>query len=275
MSEELLDTKIEIPEEGNVDVEKNTPPQEPAEPSVEDLARARGWKPKEEYNGEVGRWKSAEVFMALEEPIQKIEALARELKETKRANQMLMSHHLQVKDSEFKRAVEFLKQQKKAAFEAGDVDKILEVDEQIELVKDTQRQQRQAFQERPQPDNTGELHPDYLRWVEQNTWYNSDKDMREMADAIGLTYAQRNPNKTPVEVLDHVATQIKTKIFKDKFENPNRQKQTVESPTRSGSRTDTFEMSDEEKQVMNTFVKQGIMSKEDYIKELKVMRGIK
>jgi hypothetical protein len=275
MSEELLDTKIEIPEEGNVDVEKNTPPQEPAEPSVEDLARARGWKPKEEYNGEVGRWKSAEVFMALEEPIQKIEALARELKETKRANQMLMSHHLQVKDSEFKRAVEFLKQQKKAAFEAGDVDKILEVDEQIELVKDTQRQQRQAFQERPQPDNTGELHPDYLRWVEQNTWYNSDKDMREMADAIGLTYAQRNPNKTPVEVLDHVATQIKTKIFKDKFENPNRQKQTVESPTRSGSRTDTFEMSDEEKQVMNTFVKQGIMSKEDYTKELKVMRGIK
>ena len=34
-------------------------------------------------------------------------------------------------------------------------------------------------------------------------------------------------------------------------------------------------MSDEEKKVMNSFIRTNIMTKEEYIKELKAMRGVK
>jgi len=243
------------------------------EPTVEDLAREKGWRPKEEYNGDSGRWKSAEVFLALDEPIQKIEALAKELKEQKKANQMLLQHHQQVKQSEFKRAYEFLKVQKKEAFERGDVDRILELDEQLDLVKETQRQQA-AVRVAPQPE-TQEIHPAFKHWVDNNRWYESDPSMREVADALGLTHAQKNANKTPQEVLEFVTAQVK-RMYPEKFQNPKRsQGSGVETPTSSKGRTDSLELSEEERTVMNTFVRQGIMSKEDYLKELKAIKGIK
>lgn len=244
------------------------------EPTVEDLAREKGWRPKEEYNGDSGRWKSAEVFLALDEPIQKIEALAKELKEQKKANHMLLQHHQQVKESEFKRALEFLKLQKKDAFEKGDVDRILELDEQLDLVKETQRQQA-AVKAAPPPVDTQEIHPAFKRWVDNNRWYENDPSMREVADALGLTHAQKNTNKTPQEVLEFVTAQVK-RMYPEKFQNPKRsQGSGVETPTSSKAKADTLEMSEEERTVMNTFVRQGIMSKEDYLKELKAIKGIK
>lgn len=245
-------------------------------PSFEDLAREKGWRPKEEYNGEPSKWKSAEVFLALEEPIQKIEALAKELKEQKKASALLLQHHQQVKQSEFKRAYEFLKAQKKEAFEKGDVDKILEIDDQLEMVRETQKQQQQVEFQPQATQQTNEIHPDFKSWVDNNKWYETDSTMREMADAIGLTHAQKNTNKSPVEVLTFVTQQIK-KMYPDKFTNPNRQTGSgVESPARSSVKQDIgFELSDEEKSAMNTFVRQGIMSKEEYIKELKQIKGIK
>lgn len=272
MSEELA---VVVPEQTGAVVDTNAQPAEPQEPTVEDLAREKGWRPKEEYSGDAGRWKSAEVFLALDEPIQKIEALAKELKEQKKANQMLLQHHQQVKESEFKRAYEFLKSQKKQAFERGDVDRILELDEQLDLVKETQRQQTVIKQQAAVQEKSQELHPDFKRWVGNNAWYESDSTMRETADALGLTHAQKNQNKTPQEVLEFVSSQIK-RMYPEKFQNPKRlQGSGVETPTSSKQKADSIELTEEERTVMNSFVRQGIMSKEDYIKDLKAIRGIK
>lgn len=258
---------------GNVDLSvEGTPDAEVKQPQineVEELAKTKGWRPKEEFDGDKARWKSAEVFLALEEPISKIEALAKELKEQKKANQMLIEHHHKVKESEFNRALEFLKLQKKEAFEKGNVDKILELDEQIDLVKETQRSQKQAIQEQKiQP----EIHPDFQRWADTNKWYNNDNELRVTADSLGLAYAQLNPGKTPQEVLQHVEKEIK-RIYPEKFSNPKRTAPNgMESPTNSGDSNDKFELSEEQRRVMNTFVRSGIMTKEEYIKEL---RGLK
>lgn len=237
--------------------------------NLEDAAKSKGWKPKEEYEGDPTRWKSAEVFLALEEPIQKIEALAKELKEQKKANQMLIEHHHKVKESEFTRALEFLKLQKKEAFEKGNVDKILEIDEQIDLVKETQRNQKQAVQQKPEQP---EIHPDFQKWVNNNSWYSSDTELRVTADSIGLAYAQLNANKTPQEVLQHVEKEIR-RIYPDKFVNPKRNiPNGMETPNNSGESTDKFELTEEQRRVMNTFIRAGIMTKDEYIKEI---RGIK
>ena len=37
----------------------------------------------------------------------------------------------------------------------------------------------------------------------------------------------------------------------------------------------SFELTDDERRVMNTFIRTGVMSKEEYISEVKKMRGIK
>lgn len=239
--------------------------------SIEDTAREQGWRPKEEFDGDPAKWVSAETFVAKGELISRIEALGKKLKESERTMNMLKEHHAKVKDSEFKRAVDYLKSQKKLAYENGDVDKILEIDDKIAEVRDTQKAQK--AQEQAEVSN--EPHPDFTSWVSENKWYEKNSEMRADADTFGEAYARNNPSKTPQEVLEYVTKKIK-KAYPEEFENPNRNRPSgVEGGggTRQGVSRDTFTLTAEETQVMNTFVRNGVMSKEEYISQVKAMRG--
>ena len=98
--------------------------------------------------------------------------------------------------------------------------------------------------------------------------------MRQFADSVGLGYSKVNPGIDPEEVLQYVAEQVKIR-FKDKFENPNRNKQTaVEGNSNpSAGKKGSFELSAEERKVMHTFVRQGIMTEKEYVDQVKAMRG--
>lgn len=238
--------------------------------TVEDKAREQGWRPKEEFDGDPSKWVSAETFVAKGELIDRIEALGKKLKDSEKTIGMLKEHHTKVKETEFKRAVDFLKSQKKAAYENGDVDKIIEIDEKIAEVKETQKAQKQQEQVNEQPDT----HPDFIFWASENKWYDRNSEMRADADAFGEAYARNNPSKTPQEVLEYVTTKIK-KTYPEEFTNPNRNRPNgVEGGgTRQGSSRDTFTLTAEETKVMNTFVRNEIMTKEEYIAQVKAMRG--
>ena len=239
--------------------------------SIEDRAREQGWRPKEEFDGDASKWVSAETFVAKGELIDRIEQLGKKLKDSDKTIAMLKEHHGKVKEAEFKRAVEFLKQQKKQAYENGDVDKILELDDKIAEVRDTQKAQLQQ----EKVNDTPESHPAFQSWASENKWYETDSEMRADADAFGEAYARNNQDKTPQEVLEYVTKKIK-KAYPEKFTNPNRNKPTgVESGsgTRQGSSRDNFTLTEEETRVMNTFARNGIMEKDEYIKQVKAMRG--
>jgi hypothetical protein len=244
--------------------------------SIEDRAREQGWRPKEEFSGDVSKWVSAETFVAKGELIEKIESLGKKLKDSEKTMNMLKEHYSKVKDTEFKNAVAFLKAQKKEAYEQGDVDKIIELDDKIAEFRDTQKRQKEVEASETQPD----VHPDFAAWVSDNSWYDKDSEMRGDADAIGASYKKNNPSKTAAEVLEHVTNRVK-KLYPEKFQNQNRNRPSaVEgSGTRSGSSRDNFSLTDEETKVMQTFIRNGIigtngvMTKEDYIKQVKETRG--
>lgn len=240
--------------------------------TIEDRAKEQGWRPKEEYSGDPDKWVSAETFVAKGELIERIESLGKELKNTKKAMTLLQEHHTKVKETEFAKAVDYLKSQKKAAYEAGDVDAILELDDKLAEVRETQKAQKLKQEEKQEE----EVHPEFTSWVSKNKWYSSDTELRDEADALGLAYAKRT-GKQPGEVLVYVEEQIK-KLHPDKFSNPNRSKpSTVEGGGSAGvvRKTTEVELSDEERQVMMTFVRSGIMTKEQYIEDLKALRGAK
>lgn len=247
--------------------------QSASETSIEDRAREQGWKPKEEYEGDSSKWVSAETFVAKGELITRIESLGKKLKDSEKAISMLKEHHTRVKETEFKNAVAFLKAQKKEAYEQGDVDKIMEIDDKLAEVKETQRRQLEV--EAQDVSKSGENHPDFQEWLAGNTWYNKDSDMRGDADMIGAAFKNRNPSKTPTEVLEHVTEKIK-KMYPDKFQNQNRNRlSAVEggTGTRQSSSRDDIVLSEDEKRVMNTFIRQGILTKEEYMNDIKKLRG--
>ena len=252
-------------------VEQSTPQVDP----YEEAAREQGWRPKEEFDGDEAKWRPAKEFVERGELFGKIDNLGKELKETKKALKMLQEHHSKVKETEFNRAVTELKTLQKKHLEEGNSDEYLKTSELLTDLKAEQKA-REVLNQQQAEVSRNQVDPRFTDWVAKNGWYNKDQDMKQFADTLGLGYAQANPGVDPDVVLEYVSKQVKM-AFKDKFENPNRTKPSaVEgASTPSTAKKDNVELSDDERRVMNTFVRQGIMTKDEYIAQVKAMRGTK
>lgn len=248
-------------ESGGENQEQNAPEVSP----VELQAREQGWVPKDDFKGEEHKWVDAGEFLRRGELFSKIESQNKELKAIRETLLQFKDHHSKVQETAYKKAIADLKAKKKEALLEGDADLVIEVDEQLDEVKDQQRRiaAQPAVQE-PQ----GE-HPTFVNWKQKNSWYENNKPMRGWADVRGLELAQEG--KSPDEVLRIVEREVRTE-FAHKFENPNRSKAgAVEAAPQRGSRNDSFELTSDQRTMMNKFVKQGLMTEKEYIDELKAL----
>jgi len=267
MSEELQAVQTEVvPDTPVVETPESTPQVDP----IEAEAREQGWKPKEEYEGDPTKWRPAKEFVERGELFGKIDHMGKELKETRKALKMLQDHHTKVRETEYNRALTELKALQKKHLEEGNSDGYLETTELLTDLKAEQKAREVVQQNVPnQPD------PRFINWVSANKWYEKDAEMRKYADTLGAGYAASNPGIDPEEVLQYVTKEVRTR-FSTKFVNPNREKpSTVEGASTGAANKSLFELTDEERKVMNTFVRAGVMSKEDYIAQVKQMRGVK
>ena len=267
MSEELQAVQLDVvPNTPVVETPESTPQVDP----IETEARAQGWVPKEEYTGDPEKWRGPKEFVERGELFGKIDHMGKELKETRKALKMLQDHHTKVRETEYNRALTELKALQKKHLEEGNSDGYLETTELLTDLKAEQKAREVVQQNVPnQPD------PRFINWVSANKWYEKDAEMRKYADTLGAGYAASNPGIDPEEVLQYVTKEVRTR-FSTKFVNPNREKpSTVEGASTGAANKSSFELTDDERKVMNTFVRAGVMSKEDYIAQVKQMRGVK
>lgn len=269
MSTENLEQSTAPVVEGTQATEQQPQNQPTSEASPEEAqARAQGWVSKEEWTGDPEKWKPAKEFNERGELFSKIDSMGKELKETKKALKMLQEHHTKVKETEYNRAVFELKALQKKHLEEGNSDGYLETTELLTDLKAEQKAREVAAEITPQqPD------PRFMEWANKNVWYTQNAEMRQYADAIGLGYAQANPGLDPEDVLRYVTEQVRGR-FRERFVNPNRNKPSaVEGASTQGTPRKGIELTDEERKVMNTFVRAGVMTKEAYMEEIKKLRG--
>ena len=240
----------------------------------EQQAKEQGWKPKEEFQGDPGQWRPAKEFIDRGELFGKIDTLGRELKETKKALQMLQEHHSKVREVEYNKALQELKTLQKKHLEEGNSDGYLETTELLTDLKAEQKA-REVINEQATQQEQPSVDPRFVTWVSRNIWYEKDDEMRQFADAIGTGYAKVHPDTNPEEVLKYVSAQVKAR-FPHKFKNPNRDNPgTVgTSDTSNTSNSKSLQLSEEEKRVMNTFIRNNVMTKEEYLIELKKTKGV-
>lgn len=265
----MADTDEQVPASGTVQEPKQE--QSQAEPTqVELRAMEEGWVPQDQWEGDPDQWRPAKEFLDRGELFKKIEDQNRTIKEFKKALQDLQSHHTKVREVEYARALNALKQQKKEALESGDADSVIKIDDQIDLVKTEQ----QNLKRQPAQQEFEEPNPEFTNWVDRNKWYETDKAMKAYADSIGTDLAMAG--NSPSEVLKKVEQLVKQE-FTRKFKNPNRDKPgSVEGSTNKGSKagSDSYSLSDDERRVMQRFIRTiPGFSEKDYIDELKRVKG--
>ena len=266
-------SEIQITEdvEGEVPEQVEQQPQQKEELSnIEKQALEMGWRPKEEWDGAEEEFIDAQEYVRRKPLFDKIGVQNKEIKEIRKALRELQSHHARVAEASYKQAYEDLKVQYKKALNDGDVDKVTDLTEQIADLKATEKVRQAAPQPQQQP------HPGFVQWVEKNSWYAQDSELRIAADQIGLAYAQANPQFDPDQVLEYVTKRIK-RMYSERFTNPNREKPALVdggSKSKPASKADNFDLSEEEYKVMQTFVRQGIMTEKQYKDELKKVRSL-
>ena len=258
-------------EENIVTPEGNAPAPEDNKPQLsaaEQQAMEQGWVPQDEWEGDPDQWRPAKEFLDRGELFKKIEDQNRTIKEFKRALDDLKGHHAKTRETEYARAIQALKAQKIAALEEGDAAAVVKLDDQIDLVKDEQSKLKQAAIEQPQE----QLNPEFTNWVDKNKWYETSQPMRAYADALGRDLAYKG--MSPSEVLKEVERQVRDE-FPQKFRNANRDKPgAVEGSTNKGAKGgNDVALSDDERRVMQRFVRTGVMTEKEYMAELKRIKG--
>ena len=234
---------------------------------AEEKALEQGWVPQDQWEGDPEQWRPAKEYLDRGELFKKIEDQNRTIKEFKRALDDLKGHHAKTRETEYARALSALKEQKIAALEDGDAAKVIKLDDQIDLVKEEQAQLKNVDQPRQ-----AEIDPEFTSWVDKNKWYSNDEPMKAYADALGRSLAYKG--LSPTQVLKEVEVQVKQE-FPHKFRNPNKDKPgAVEGSSNKGRSAETsVSLSDDERRVMQRFVRTGVMTEKQYMDELKRVKG--
>lgn len=274
MSEELKagegEIKAEIKTEEVIEEAK-----EPQHTPVELEAMEQGWVPKEVWEAagkDPAEWRPAKEFKERGELFKTIHQTKRDLKSTQAALAALQQHHTKVFEKAQKQALEALKQEKRAALRQEDLERVELIEDEIEQLTEQQKIERDELKQ-AQAIAAAQAqgpHPEFQAWVERNPWYQTDQELQDYAEAEGIVYFKRNPHKTPAEVLKHVETKIKDK-FPDKFGVRRAAPNAVAAVDRTNSsrKTSSYQLSEEETKVMNDLVRAKVMTKEQYIAELK------
>jgi hypothetical protein len=252
-----------------------TPGQEqaPQYTPIELKALEMGWRPKEEFDGNEEDFVDAKEFVGRKPLYDKIASTSKQLKNVTQAVEALKQHNGKIEEASYQRALKELKSERKQALIEGDADKFESLDEEIKTVERQvdvirEEQTKPIVQEEPV------VHPEFQNWQNKNQWYTSVKYMRAFADELGGRLAN---TMSPSEVLKEVEKAVRRE-FPNKFVNPNKaDAPDVGAPRGSGKggRSESIEMTEQEVNIMNKFVRQGVMTKAEYIADLKKIKGIK
>ena len=240
----------------------------------EELARAQGWKPLAEFDGDKAEWVPPEVFIMKGRLFKTIHGQKQEIKGLRKAVDDMASLLKQAKQQAIKTTREELRQAKAQALSDQDHNKVVQIDEQM---LDLKQKETELKEETAVAEAAGNQYAEYYKeWVGDNKWYLQNKDMRADADMYGQSYLNSNPSADPDEVFKYVEKKIRKEYaeeFVQKSEETGRNKvsavvnsRTTTTPDPSTKKLSIKSLSAEEREVALNFARLGIMSVEDYIK---------
>jgi len=258
-AEEALENKEEIKEEG-------TPAEEFSEAELE--AMDKGWNP----DGVEGKPNlTAEEFLRNESFFKEIHKLKSELKKNGEVVEALKAHNKQTSQKAYEKAVKDLRAEKKIAAKEEDLERMLEIDEQIE---DLQEVKKEADKAAPTDEVAGLTEADfknaYNDFVTENVWYGRRPEMTADAEAFYDNYSRKNPNALPEDRFAHVKAEMK-KAYPDDFGNQNRKrKAAVSTPSKSGTPSSAKkytlnDVDEADRAIANTLIKSGTMTEAEYL----------
>lgn len=270
MAEEAVTQPEPVVEEAQVEEppkieETDAPKVDDKAAEIEQIARDKGWKPEEEFQGDSGTWIPAKEFLLREPLFDTIKRQGKELKGLKKTLESMSNQFQTQVAAQVQLKIRELKEQRREAIQDQDVDRVEQLDEEIasqqSTINETTKQQNQL------PDEV-------VEWIAENPWFEKDQELNAWAITHNKTYIQQHPGDIAGS-LEATAKAVK-KAFPEKFEKPK--PQTAPNPVPSGdepkganggNKWSVSRLTEDQRNVYNQLVKQhGTLSHDEYFKGL-------
>lgn len=263
------------------------------EPETITKAVDSGWRPPDEFKGneenfrDPAEWvKRTEEYVpfiktqmkGLEEKVgnlekenqtlkQTIEATQGEIKEKDRVMKKVLDAHDNISKREYENALTTIRKQQREAVENSDG----EAWEKLEAEKDNLKAPETIAPK--EPSGTPDAPPEFVEWKKENTWFDEEIKDPLSSYAVGIQEHLLRSGYKGKDLLNKITEEVKLR-FPDKFENPNRNNPgDVDSGSTSGAGDTNLNkqtyanLPEDAKAACKSLVKQGIITKEQYVKE--------
>jgi hypothetical protein len=237
MSEEVIENEETPVEQGNPEEAK---------------ARASGWVPLAEWNGDPDEWVSAKAFNKQGELFSYIKKTNREVAELKTAVTTLNEVNRRIAEVERQKAIEEINAMRKDALRNQDIDTLDELNEKLADLKTAATEPVADPEiEKSKPNEV------FLAWAENNSWYLENKVLQGAANAIGdeLFATDERAKIDQRYLLAEIEKRIKQE-FPAKFVD-NRQKVSESGNSRSRSDVNSSKLDETTLGVLKKFVDDG------------------
>ncbi len=168
-------------------------------------ALAKGWKPKELFEGDPKDWRDSKTFLEKGELLDAIHSLKKQSKEHKDTIEKLLEQQSKIAESSYKKALEDIQTKHREAVQIGDTEAAGKAAlEMIELSKQEVKP-------------SGASNSDIADFIDRNkSWFNynspENASMTVYADKLEQQIRGNNPHFSQVQVLDLVEKDIKNKF---------------------------------------------------------------
>jgi len=269
-------------EELNINVDptetQNTDQKETVNP-YEAKALEKGWKPKDQFEGDPAEWRDAREFLDRGELLDTIHGANRKVKQLENALKHFAELHKTVSITAYNKALKDLKARQAVAVENADRDEFeavsREIDEtQIQLNKEVENVSKVTSE----IDSAEDIETVFKSFVSKNAWYETNPEAKEYADEQGQLFKAKNPNTSFQDMLNYVETKTK-KLFKEL--DPNRKpapqvlgnSRTSNGVNKKTDRLDYSEFSELELKIASDMARNKVVSSRDeYLRMIKESR---
>ena len=272
------------------ELQQEAPQEAPEASQFESEARAQGWVAAEEFRGSESDWVDAETFVRRGKEIMPIlrknnekllkelgeaRKIAEEARESAKEFREYQKQQFEKKTKDLEGQLEQLKQAKRDAITQGDGDRAIAIDDAMDDLKEQRLEAKEdlkAAEEKAKEVPQFTQDPILNNWMEKNDWFGKDSRMTGVANGLGVSLRQENPNLNGQAFLDKLDSELQ-EMFPEKFgkkRTPNPMEGSPNGTARpsvsSGKKTYN-NLPPEAKAACDKFVKQGLMTKEAYVAE--------
>jgi len=184
--------------EAEVKVEEKDP--------IDEAARAQGWVPQEEWDGDPTQWRDAQVFLERGEYFKTMGTQRKQIDKLNAMVEKMASIQASTREDERQRVLKELSDQKYNAMEEGEFKRVADIDSEMDRIRS---QPAMSV-----PNVTGQTEEKYTsdkiaEYIDNNSWYRTNSDMRQYADSLAVGFRAGNPNATIDDVLEYTDKEIK------------------------------------------------------------------